>query len=290
MTFSAENNYTFTLAIDISPIELAAGTDFSIDWSALTLDLRGRTVDPALVDTVTISRFGLEQEEIEQQVADDELSQAAVESYFQFLNVDGSTAADASGFSIIGNNFAPATDFVEDDEATWLVSLISTGGSRALDILISKFVVPSASATTTEVSFTNDCSTIDFTSDLGSATPLRTSAGLDSYTLDWSGLENTASNKPYEILDGDQMFIVQTGLDTVEEVETELLRMFEIAENTWYLSSYGVTFADLMTAEADDGSLFPGFSTDGGVWIIGVECTECTSPAPMFLGVVEVVE
>jgi len=82
--------------------------------------------------------------------------------------------------------------------------------------------------------------------------------------------------------------------DTVAQVEEVFLRVDTEADELYYLSSLdgtpvvqGETDADLMLATDADGNPFPGFTTDG-IWLLGIECLSCLSPAPLALSIVEV--
>jgi hypothetical protein len=286
LVFTDANNYSYVADLQIGEFVVPTQTAFTVDWSALTVDLRGRTIEDGEIDIVTISEFFLTHEDVMAKVNDNSLDMGDIANYFQYDILDGETSANIEDFEIIGNAF-DLTALEPDDTKSWLVSLIDTDGTRSLDIFMSKFVSPSDSGTETAHVVTDACSTLDFTADLASAQFLETGAELGSYTLDFSGVENDANGVPYDTLLGDQLFIVDTGTNNIDEIADTLLKLFDIAPNTWYASSYGTTFVDLMTAQTLDGESFPGF-TSGNYYVIGVECTECTSPAPMFLGLVDV--
>ena len=88
------------------------------------------------------------------------------------------------------------------------MSLVNMPNGR-LDFLMSGFIVPSSTSTNTEMTFTDSTALLDFQADLQSAPPLRTGTGFD-YTLEWSEVVNDVNGRPFDVLLGDQLLIVNS--------------------------------------------------------------------------------
>lgn len=285
LKFLQENNYSYTGEIDIDSLEVQAGADSTIDWCGLTVDLRGRAVDdPSAVDQLLLAEFTLTQQEVMEKVETNTLLQNDSATLWTLLE-PGSCSVQMSQFDAVGNFLDPETYMVERSDRTWLVSVMNTPDDR-IDILMSKFIVPTESATTTLVEVGNECATLIFDADLQSAPPLQVADGEIPW-LDWSGVTHDVNGAPFDPMKGDRLIIGKVPVETIEEAEAIFLRLDEEAEALYYLDVYAVTNADLGLARTDAGEAFGGFTTDG-IWFVGVECLSCTSPAPLILAVVEV--
>ena len=288
-----ENNYSYVGDIEISSVAVAAGQDSTVDWCGLSLDIRGREVaDPSAVDRVLLIEVALTQEEAEAKIEENDLNQE--DTVTQWILTDpGKCTANLSEFSILANTFDPA-DFVDND-STWILSVSNFPDGR-FDILMSTFVDPTDGETNTMVTVDNTSSTLDFDVDLTTLTPLQTSSSFDAYTLDWSGVVNDANGKPFDSDLGNRVLIGKIDEPDLSAVEEIFLRVDSEASELYYLFEidgipvvFGKTDADLSLATDESGGAFPGFTTSG-IWLVGIECLSCTSPAPMLLSVVEVPE
>ncbi len=286
------NNYSYTATLGLDAVEIPYGFDPVIDWSGITLDIRGREVaDPASASRLTLAAFNMDQQGVLDAIASNDLLQSDIRTYYVFDNSDAVTSAHASDFNIIGNDFVPGDDFVDHGDAvwTWILTLWDENVLGGQDILSSAFVVPSATGTSSTIAFTDDTATLSFVADLHSADPLSTASGLDAYTLDWSGLSEDATGHSFSTNQGDELVIAHLGVGTVGEVEDVFLQALDSADAVYYLDVHGSSAATLDAAVDLEGSTFDGFTTEG-VWIVGILCTTCTSPAPLFASTVNVVD
>jgi hypothetical protein len=165
-----------------------------------------------------------------------------------------------------------------------------------MDILMSTIIEPTVGDTNTSVVLEDGTSTLVGDADLSTAKVLTTSPGLDSYTLDWLGATLDVNGEPYDSFKGDRLIIGKIAVDNVAAVEDIFLQVDAVADELYYLQQidgeeviYAQTDADLMLATDLAGNAFSGFTTDG-IWLVGIECLLCTSPAPLLMSVVEVVE
>ncbi len=293
LVFTDANNYSYTGSMSINPIAVASGADATVDWCGLTTDLRGRSVVPSEVDRLILIELELSQAEALAKIEANDLTQADTVTQWIFQNeqVQGCTA-NLSDFSILANDFDPA-DFVQSSH-TWLLSATYFVDSR-FDFVMSAFVVPTDGEANTTIALTDTTAKLDFQADLHSLTPLRTAAGHDRYTLDWSGVTVDVNGKPFDEDTADQVLVGKVAASSVAEVEDIFLRVDSEAEALYrlYTDENGVPVvagersADLMLATDASGNPFPGFTTDG-IWLVGLECRTCTVPAPVLLTVVEV--
>ncbi len=290
------NNYSYAGTMEITGVDVAAQSDPLVDWCSLTTDIRGRAVNPNAVDRLILIELELTQAEALEKIEKNDLTQQDTVTQWIFQNETAAVcSANLSEFAILSNNFRPE-DFVESTN-TWLLSATYFDPEYSqFDFAMTKFVTPVAAETNTDIALTDDSASLDFDADL-SAPALQTSASFDSYTLDWSAVTQDVNGAEWDDEKGNRVLIGKVDAKNIGDVEdiflrvdseaSELYRLYD-DENGVLLVS-GETSADLMLATDEAGNSFPGFTTDG-IWLVGVECTSCTSPAPLLLSVVEVSE
>ena len=169
LNFVDGNNYSFESEFVIGSIAVAPESDLTIDWSAVTTDIRGRSVVPAEVEQLLAVRFLLPQSEILEKIDGSALDAADSDLQYLLFN-SGVDSASITEFSIIGNPFDVAGLSVSDEQ-TWLLSMANVVGSR-FDFLMNTFIVPTEGETNTTVALTNSSATLNFDVDIGSAEPL----------------------------------------------------------------------------------------------------------------------
>lgn len=277
------NNYSLSGTISITQVEVQPETDLTIDWCGLTTDIRDRPVtDVADVDQVLLGEFALSQADIMDKVRTNDLDQGDMQTSW-VIGSPGACSVKASEAEIAGNTFDPES-FVVAANRTWLFSVLNLPDGR-FDILMSVFVVPKEGSTNTTVVLTDDSMDVNFVADLSEET-IKVGEGEIPY-IDWSQVKKDVYGNDFDSLLGNRLLIGKIPVASVAEVESLFLRLDTEAEKLYYMDVYGSTQADLALATTKSGQAFQGFSSDG-VWLLGVECLTCTSPAPLILTVVEV--
>ena len=278
--------YRYTGSVEAEVIEVESQVDASVDWSALSLDLRQRSLSgPEAVEQAALLELYGSVEEIKEALSSNALKQSDIRDYRLFSNVDGASGAMLSDFSVLGNPFDPTVDLV-DNGGSWIVSLIE--GSVASPVVLSlAFLSPVVGAGQSEIRFTNDTAALDFNVDLRDSGGLATAAGL-SYTVDWSGLTVDAVGNPFNPQTAQRLVVGHVPIDDPDQLTASFLQVFDLADGLWRLDVYGQTSAALEEATSEEGDAFPGF-TVGGSWLVGLECPTCLNPAPPVLAVVTVV-
>ncbi len=282
------NNYTYVPTLGMADVLVLSEVDSDVDWSALTIDIRGRTVDPSAVEQVYLVEFvGYTQEELVDKIEANDLYQSDTEEAYIFDNAAGVVSTPLSTFSILSDEFDPST-FVEDPSRVWLVSLINHP-EGANDVLQSKFLTPIYDTSNTLLTFTNDCTTLDVDVNMDEGIPpVVPASGGNTWTLDWSSITVDVNGRTWDPLLGDKLQIGHFDVDTVAEVEAEFLRLDSEADEFFTLNVFGSTgVTDLSEATDSSGAAFAGFTAEG-VWVVAIACTTCLSPAPMYLAVVDV--
>jgi hypothetical protein len=298
-------NYSYTGDYQVIEVPVASGVDSTICFDAVTTDIRGRPMDPTAIDEITLSNFYLTTEEITVKVVENSLDQGDVADYREVALDEGThagkTCVNLSDFSIIGNPLIPETEFLESADNTWLATLWKESDNGRNDILMSVVVVPVEGEKNTAVNFSTESSVLTFDADLASLTTVQTSPNQD-ITVDWAGVTTDVSGFPFDVRLADRLVIGKVAGTDIDAIEANFLQLYEQADEVYFLDVYGLNFSELtdngnlirLDENGDpvlprqlDGTPFTGFTTDG-TWLMGFDCTTCTSPAPVFLTVVDV--
>jgi len=289
LVFADANNYSYQATLSVDSVAIQPGADVHVDWSQLTHDLRGRELDPSAVDHVSLIAFSITKDEVLASINNNSLKQSDIRDYRLYDNsVLQASSADLTDFSILGNAFDPTQDLVEREGTwTWAVSLWSREDSRD-EILFTLFLTLDPSSDNHDLVFTDDSGSLSFLVDLHSAAALQTVAGASTYSYDWAGATQEASGQDFDTAKGDRLLIGYVAGQDVSYVEDNIMSVLDTADGLYHADTYGLTHVDLAQAvDSRSGAPFGGFTTDG-VWLIGIECMTCTSPAPLLLSVVDV--
>jgi hypothetical protein len=268
------HNASITMSLGAHTARLASGQDATIDWSALSLDLMRRPLDPSTdVSDARIYAFQtLTPEEILAGFAADELSQSDVSFIVSCEPQDA--RCDLEDFVTMGHQFIAKRDFVEGRGRLMLELL----GDPELGPLALAFLEPDASSSAHVYAMQDGDSSLQLELELGgSAIPL---APGHTPTLDWSGLTQDA----------------QGGSIDADDLDRLQLYRFEQAADTEDPYTWATRAAERWSLEADDAQVdlaalegetaFTGIDT-GSSWLLVLSCSRCNLTAPRFVGLLE---
>lgn len=292
LVFTDENNYTFASGFETVPEEVQAQSNVTIDWSALTTDIRGREFDPTTVDQISLLNITAPREEVYRMIAENEISQDDAQDIYLYEPEVGQTSAELQDFTITDIPIDLQL-FTENDAQTWILSLMDVPDGRT-DILATAILQPKVGATDTRVDFTDGISELtDLVVDISGAAPLVAKADSGPYGLDWSAVTVDTFGHPFDELLGDELLIGHWSGD-VASIESDFLRLDGSADALYRLDVFGTRSIAppdkaLEDAVDADGKNFPGFTAEG-TWLVGIVCRECPTPVPLILGHVQVEE
>ncbi|MFH1464110.1 MAG: hypothetical protein ABIO70_06975 [Pseudomonadota bacterium] len=278
-------SYSADLSADIIPVA-DCPEDLTMDWSCLTEDLQEHGMDPAAeLTTLRVVRI---QGETPQEVCDDITSNALMMSdtsgAVDYTVVGTETSAALSSFTFQGSSFDPSTEVCSSLDNAYLFSAVT--GVYFYRGLV--FFEPTPGEANTTVALTGDSSTLTVDVDLASSgVPV---SGAKDYVLDWIGLtmdgQDNGTGAGFSVSNIDYLMLARYDL-AIEELESRFFDLETIAAESYTADIGGLGEFTLSEATDTAGTAFPGFEGDG-IWLLGLFCTTCSNPAPLFLGVVEV--
>lgn len=297
------NNYRFSSSLAVSLTQVAPNTDLTFDWSALTVDFLGHSVDPlADIDTVVVVLWALTPEQVTEKLNADELGAAfnkgAMVIYTQNMVTSGSTHAappatpeaepQSEDFQVPGGGALPhhevmgRFDPMEWDPATHSYTvLVQEGGELGKGVrMVHAFQLDPAS-TTTELAITPQSASLSYDTSLRELTPVSMPVGVNNVLVDWSEMTMNAFGRPFLPRSVDEVLVAKY-TQTPEQLEGEFLDL-ELIADEMYRGAVAAGSTQALTGLAkEDGTPFAGISNDG-TWILALMCSSCANPAPWYL-------
>ena len=281
---SNEENYSWTGNLNIPKYVTAEYTDVHITWPDLTSDLLCHDLDPITgVTSVGLTRFPfLSTDDIATGLTDNSLKQKDTNGFVSCIPDDPRTDCYLSEFNFAGTAYDTVGVYGQAGGSFLLSFSGSTDPSG--DAVWLGFLVPTPGSEVTEVSMLPTCDVAAY--DVSLSDLQHTSLTKSGpWCIDWSELTTTGNQEPMIPSKIDEILIGHYD-KTPEEVAAQFLDIEVMAQDLFTLELTGGTDADLGNAVSADGTGFTGF-TDDGTWILGLRCTSCTNPVPMFLTVVD---
>lgn len=254
--------------------------DLLVTWPDMTTDGWGVKTDPLGFDYVVLLEILAQPDEVADRLEADDLGADLVSTWT--LPVDSFPTAHLTDLASGASTFDPATYLVENPDKVWVLGLADADGDR-LDLRSLLTLVPDDLSQETGADMQPLGSSFGYTAALDGA-HLATATGWELYTLDWSALTTDALGKAYDDELGDELFLAR--FDDPSGLEASVLDWEALAAEWYTMDVERETDARLDLARDGEGAVFPGFSE--GTWLVGVRCSSCFSPFPLWVVTVDV--
>ncbi|MCP4917984.1 MAG: hypothetical protein GY913_13810 [Proteobacteria bacterium] len=264
------NNYSYTSELSLEVVPMAAVTDVVVDWSGLTVDLNGLPVDPTELNEAKLIVFqALDYEGLIAGLEEDTL----VQSEATVFATCETTAASCSlsEFTLFGQILNLDDEFAAES-GLWLVVLGRQGEQgMAAGIILE----PLTGETETEALVLDGSGSLVADIDLGSLDPLVAAPDAE---ISWAEVEHDVLGRELRVQTLDVARVGRYDL-SVGELEPRFAELRDLSAEEWRVPFTGTTSLDLAELEG-----FPGLDTES-VWLLALECSQCTHPAPPVLTV-----
>jgi hypothetical protein len=289
---SEAHNYAFTSTLTFPPIKVAPKSDLTLDWSAVSKDFLGHSLDNKKdLNTILVMMWKLTLDDLQTKLNADSLKQRDLLVLPLQYTADGSgTSAKLLTFTNSGDpsdelilSFLDPAGYPPAENTYTLMA--ATGnvlgeGTR----MIQSFQVDPTS-TNTKVSLTTDSTQLTYTANLHDLAPTLVAAGEKALTLDYSQLAKNALGSDW---DASKITKALVGHYTQSptELESKFLDLELIATKLYRGVITTGTKAILSNLKTDGGEGFPGI--DGtGTWVVALQCGGCRNPAPWYLSILK---
>lgn len=272
------DNYHFSSELSVAVVPGRAEGDPVLDWSGLTTDMHGHGsgVDFVPDDVLLLVFLELGPEAVTEALSRDRLQQQDI-TLFASCAAEGVSQCALSDFRVLGQDIHLA-EYYLDGYGTWLALLRSDfeAGAHAMVFL------PPSDAGASTVALTDASTRLEVEVDLHSAAPIVMASGGDPL-LDWGGLTSDGQGNPLSVQTIDHLMLARYEA-SIEELEDRVFDLQRIPDERYDLAVSGRTTARL--SELLGASDQPPLSTEG-TWLLALECSLCSNPAPKFVARVQ---
>lgn len=276
-----EHNYTLDVSWSVQSAPARARWDLLLTWDDLATDAWGEPIDAANVDQIVLIEVLYPPEEVGEHLAADDFGPNLLSTWT--LDPEGDVFADISSLSSGPTAFNPQGFLVEEPGKTWLFGAARQDGERLdLRALIGMEIVENS--TSVSVDLIDTSSQVTWSASAATS-HVQAASGAELYTLDWEAVVTDALGKPFDDILGDELFIGR--FDGGVDLSTQLLSLSSAASGWWTMDVERETDARLDLARDSSGGTFPGLD-EGPVWLVGVRCTTCLSPFPLWIATIDV--
>ncbi|MEQ1504018.1 MAG: hypothetical protein ABMB14_17380 [Myxococcota bacterium] len=270
------DSYAATVDWTVGSVTIRPQFDTVLSWSGITTDAWGAPLDPASVPVLALIEVLYPPDEVGAHLAADDFG-------FELLSVwqapvDGLVFAHLTDFVYQSTPFDPVAYLVPEPGKTWLAALAETDGSR-LDLRTVLALEVGGASDASRAEFTDTSAAVAWSAAFP-ATAITTATGWETYTIDWSGVTTDALGKPYDKELGDRLFIGKIDGVTTAALGDAALDLPSVATEWWTMDVARDTEARLEFARDEANDAFPGFTA--GTWVVGVTCSTCLSPFPLW--------
>jgi hypothetical protein len=288
------NDYAFSSTITLSTVTVAPMTNLSFAWGGLTKDFLGHPLSPTTdLGAAILAIWALPLHDFETKLNADALFTAdlVVSPPLNLPITNGATTGNLYDFLINGTALSPAM-FNQYFDASLYTPANSTfmfgvqaGTDLGRQIRMLKALNLDASSTVTNVSLTDDSTTLKYTANLHTLTITGVPGGTPALMLDWSQMTTNALGRTFTtgaVTDA----VVGHYSETPVELETQFLDLDRIAIATYRAQIAAGSVLDFTTLVDENGASFPGI--DGtGTWLVGLTCGGCRNPAPWYMTILK---
>jgi len=288
------NDYNIASSLALAPTTVAALTNLTFDWSNTTVDLRGRTLDPAKdIAMVAIWIFALDFKGFTTKLNNDSLTQADLVAVPFVYYPDGSKqSAKLSEFTMNGAPIDLSSVLVYFDTASYpsgsyTYAMMASSGKILGQgtLMIQAFFIDGESPDTT-VAMTPASTTLTFAADLRSLTPMAVPVGQAALALDFGRMTKNALGfdwHPGSVTSA----VIGRYTQSLDELESSsFLNLDRVATELYQGKVTTTTSVDLATLKSAAGTSFAGVDATG-TWLLGLLCDSCHNPVPWYLTVLK---
>lgn len=289
------HNYAFDSTVTLNVLKVAPNTPLHFDWSGLTTDITQQPIGPGEVVTVLFTLLDLTSEDFQTKLNANERLNGFSKGAIAFYPTT-ETSADIYEFSAPGNTEPlPASDIdpyldpeVFPPEAHTYAVLVQDSTDPAHGVRMVQALQLDPESVNTEVLITNESSGLTYETDLTAVVPLQVPAANANITTDWKAVEGGLNGlgDVWEERAVNEVMIGHYSL-TPEQLTEQFLGLDNIADELYRGVVTAGSKLNLNTlTEETTAAPFPGI--DGtGTWILALNCSDCTNPAPWFLTILQ---
>jgi hypothetical protein len=293
ITAAESLNYGFSSTLTFPPVKVKPNTEWTFDWSAVTKDFMGHTVNPGTdLNLIMMMLWNMPVPDLQTKLNADTLAMSDLAVLPLSIKTDGKAMSSGLyAFTLNGNPITPAelapyldpTMYAPENHVYTVMAATGTTLGQGIR-MIQSFQLDPAS-TNTMVKLSNDSTKLTYMANLHSLKTTGVTAGTAAITLDWGKMTTNALGNPFittNITDA----LVGHYTETPAELEAQFLDLELIAKDLYRTTIPAGTVLDFSTLKNKDGQSFTGIDNTG-TWIVALKCGACRNPAPWYLAILK---
>ena len=287
-----DHNYSFASTFTFPLVKVAPKTDLTIDWSGVTKDFIGHSLDTKKdLNTMLMLMWKLTPDDLQVKLNTDNLKQRDLVTLpLQYITDGSNTSSRLLAFTNSGAP-DPATilsymDPVAYPPANYTYTLMAATGSvlgQGTRMIQSFQVDPNSTNGT--VRMTSESTRLTYTADLHSLTATAVPVGQAGITLEFSQLTKNALGGDW-IASNITSVLVGHYKETPTALESKFLDLELIAIKLYRGDITSGTKAIFSNLRTEAGESFTGID-ETGTWVVALQCGGCRNPAPWYLTVLK---
>jgi len=286
------NDYAFSSTITLTPVTVKQMSNLTFDWSGVSKDFLGHTLQAGDLNTALAMLWGLKLSDLQTALNADELfTSDLVVSPPPSMAIAGNTTAKLYDFTINGtalpadmiNGYFDAATYTPAN-STYLFG-VQHGTELGREMKMLQAFNVDASSSNTNVTMTNDSTKMTCQVSLRNLTITGVPAGTPALMLDWSQMQTNALGAQFK-----EGYVTSAVVghysQTPDELEKKFLDLDTIATNYYRANIDAGSVLDFSTLKDSSGASFPGVD-DNGTWLVGLICGNCRNPAPWYMTILK---
>ncbi len=292
------NNYTLANQLLVQSTAIGPGTQLTLDWSALTVDMFKHNIVPGEIDRISLAQWELTHQDVMDALASDELgSSGALVLGIEHIVTGAETSIPITQMQLPYGGGQPPAEQVGMflDPATWppdrfsYTMTVNTGDYLKSGARMVHHAYLDPASTNHVIAITNTSTEVQIMVELDAIPPVLVPALSNAITVDWSQMMTNSLGRPFQKQTIAEVRVMHFPF-TPLELEQKFLDLELIADATYVgMVQSGESLA--LTSLTDGaGQPFVGIDPGrGGTWVVALLCLEglCGNPAPWFMARLE---
>jgi len=286
------NDYSFSSTITLPPVTVKQMTNLTFDWSGVSKDFLGHTLQPGDLNTAIAMLWGLKLSDLETALNTDELyTSDLIVSPPPSMPINGNTTAKLYDFTINGTALPPAmidgyfdATMYSPANTTYLFG-VQHGTELGREMKMLQAFNVDASSSNTTITMTNSSTAMSCQVSLRNLTITGVPGGTAALMLDWSQMQTNALGAQFK-----EGYITSAVVghysQSPAELEAKFLDLDTIATKYYRANIDAGSVLDFSTLKDSSGASFPGVD-DTGTWLVGLICGNCRNPAPWYMTILK---
>jgi hypothetical protein len=294
-------NYSYVNTFNVTSIVVQGSTpDVVFDWSGVTVDTRGRTVNPAQdIDIFLLSLWNMSPQKLAERISKDTLDIQSNKGVFWVQNDGAATQALLTDFgpyaeplqwetfSVSGEGLSKYfTDGPGYDPAEWThMAMAQTGLELGKNVRMIGFFTIDSNSPNTQFNMTSNSMDLEYTIDVNCQEWIPVAIGKADLTVNWENMNFNMMGEEFVYNRISKVVIAHYPMDSCQ-FQDDFINL-ESSANRWYekmLTQVSTTTSLSGLVEKNTATPFTGIDNTG-TWVLALICDSCANPAPWFLTV-----